>query len=277
MNPMSPATEAFFMAAASGQRLCLYHPSSRNGLRGAVVYVHPWAEEMNKSRRMAALQSRALANAGYAVLQIDLHGCGDSSGDFADATWSGWIDDVRLAARWMQARHDKPLWIWGLRAGCLLAVQAAREIDGVSGLLFWQPAASGRALLLQFLRLKAAAELLQGGAKGTTARLRSDLEAGRGVEVAGYRLESRLALGLARASLDAPPQGCRVLWLEVSTRADATLPAASLMRIEAWRNAGHDVAAGGVHGPAFWQTQEIEDAPALIRATLAAIDSRVAA
>ena len=43
--------------------------------------VKAWAEEMNKARRMAALQARLLAENGYAVLQIDLHGCGDSSGD----------------------------------------------------------------------------------------------------------------------------------------------------------------------------------------------------
>ncbi len=39
-----------------------------------VVHVHAFAEEMNKSRRMAAMQSRALAAAGFAVLQIDLLG-----------------------------------------------------------------------------------------------------------------------------------------------------------------------------------------------------------
>jgi alpha-beta hydrolase superfamily lysophospholipase len=67
--------EAFFLPAASGQRFCLFHqPDSLTAARGAVVYVHPFAEEMNKSRRMAALQAKALAAAGYAVLQIDLHG-----------------------------------------------------------------------------------------------------------------------------------------------------------------------------------------------------------
>ena len=56
---------------------------------------------MNKARRMAALQSRALAAAGFAVLQIDLFGCGDSSGDFADASWAAWQQDVALAVQWL--------------------------------------------------------------------------------------------------------------------------------------------------------------------------------
>ncbi|MCK7493610.1 MAG: alpha/beta hydrolase [Comamonadaceae bacterium] len=76
---------------------------------------------MNKSRRMAALQSRALAAAGFAVLRVDLLGCGDSAGDFGDATWPRWVDDVVAAARWLRRQHpdaaDAPLWLWGLRAG----------------------------------------------------------------------------------------------------------------------------------------------------------------
>lgn len=47
--------------------------------RGSIVYIHPFAEEMNKSRRMAALQARALTLAGFAVLQLDLIGCGDEA------------------------------------------------------------------------------------------------------------------------------------------------------------------------------------------------------
>jgi alpha/beta superfamily hydrolase len=42
------------------------------------------AEELNKSRHVAAAQARAFAAAGYSVLQIDLYGCGDSSGDFGE-------------------------------------------------------------------------------------------------------------------------------------------------------------------------------------------------
>lgn len=52
------------------------------------------------------------------MLQIDLRGCGDSSGDLGDATWPDWIDDVVRAAHWLRARYTAPLWHWGLRSGC---------------------------------------------------------------------------------------------------------------------------------------------------------------
>src|SRR5438046_9873063 len=121
---MGGATEAFFLSNdGRGHRLCLHHRPAASSMLGGVVYVHPFAEEMNKSRRVAALQSRAFAQAGFEVLQVDLLGCGDSSGDFGDATWNDWVRDVIEASRWMRQRAH-PLWFWGLRAGCLLATEA---------------------------------------------------------------------------------------------------------------------------------------------------------
>ncbi len=263
--------EVFFLPATPGQRLCTYHPPTLGRARGAVVYVHPWAEEMNKSRRMAALQSRALADAGYAVLRIDLHGCGDSSGDFADASWHGWVDDVILAARWLQQRHAAPLCFWGLRAGALLATQAAQQMGAACNLLLWQPAVAGKQLLQQFLRLRATAELGHGDSKGILQRVRDDLKDGRGVDVAGYRLPPSLAFGLEQARLQLPEHAGHVAWLELSTREGATLLPASATQLQAWRASGQAVSAQVVAGSAFWQTQEIEDAPALIAATLAAL------
>ena len=255
----------------AGQRFCVYH-AARSKPRGALVYVHPFAEEMNKSRRMAALQSRRLAEAGYAVLQIDLQGCGDSSDDLADASWAGWVADVIAAAHWLQARLPGiTLWFWGLRMGCLLAAEAAARLGGASRLLFWQPATSGRQLLAQFLRLKQAADLLAGPAAAGGESLKDALAAGRSVEVAGYRLPTAITTGLQQAALQ-PVAACRRLeWLEVSSRVEPSLSPASTTTLAAWRDAGVAARIQCVHGPAFWQTTEIEEAPALLDATLTAL------
>jgi uncharacterized protein len=280
--PVSP--EAFFLPATShagGQRFCLYHPVQGASPRGLVLYIHPFAEEMNKARRMAALQSRALAQAGFAVLQIDLHGCGDSSGDFGDATWQSWVDDVLQGCHWLRARHgndgnpgDLPLWLWGLRAGCLLAADAARQLGEPCNFLFWQPPAAGKPLLQQFLRLKAAGDLMGGQAKGVMQALRQQLADGAPVEIAGYLVAPGLAAELEQATL-APSgptvQAQRVEWFELSTREDANLSPVSLQTMGQWQQTGFDVASHMVLGPAFWQTTEIEDAPALIAETLSAV------
>jgi exosortase A-associated hydrolase 2 len=248
-----------------------------------VLYIHPFTEEMNKSRRMAALQSRALSQAGYAVLQIDLLGCGDSSGDFGDATWQIWINDVLLGYQWLRQRcpapngsGGPPLWFWGLRAGCLLAVEAAKQLDEPCNFLFWHPSAAGKPLLQQFLRLKVAGDMLSGQSKGVMEGMRQQMASGSPVEIAGYMLAPGLALGLEQATLSPPalhghtPQ---VEWFELSTREDAAISPVSAKTVEAWQQAGYGVNCHMVHGPAFWQTTEIEDAPNLIAATTTALSA----
>ena len=257
--------DAFFLPSRSGtgQRFCLFHRAPAGvPARGALVYVHPLAEEMNRSRRMAALQARAMAEAGYAVLQIDLYGCGDSSGDFGDASWTNWIEDVLLACAWLRQRIDAPLWIWGLRAGALLAAEAARRDNTVTGLLFWQPVFSGKQHLEQFLRLQSVREKLAGETRNPTQK-------GAPREVAGYTLAPGLMDALARAELILPE---RPLWVECLEISGAENPGLS-PALSAWLARPPPVFAGGraVHGPAFWQTPEIAEAPELLAATLAAM------
>jgi hypothetical protein len=47
--------------------------------------VPPFAEEMNKSRRMIAEVGRRLEGSGVGMLLVDLFGTGDSEGEFAQA------------------------------------------------------------------------------------------------------------------------------------------------------------------------------------------------
>ncbi len=273
--------EAFFLPVPGdnpGQRFCIFHPAQGAHAKGAVLYIHPFAEEMNKSRRMAALQSRALAAAGFAVLQIDLLGCGDSSGDIGDAGWQDWIDDVVRGALWLIEREQAPLWLWGLRMGCLLAAQAATQLPSDAHLVFWAPATSGKLLLQQFLRLKSAANLLAGGAKGQSQEPRQRLANGESIEVAGYHIAPGLALGL-EAALLAPPlrppqqqaSSRRLEWFELSTRPNAEISPVAAKALATWQDSGVATRGNVVEGPSFWQTTEIELAPALLAATVAAL------
>jgi hypothetical protein len=47
---------------------------------------------------------------------------------------------------------------------------------------------------------------------------------------------------------------------------------ASAKRLEQWQAAGYSIGNQLVTGPAFWQTTEIEEAPALLEATMAALE-----
>ena len=280
---MTPAPVPFFLdvdAGTLGQRFAIYHAPQAVLAKGLVVYVHPFAEEMNKSRRMAAMQSRAMAHAGYAVLQMDLLGCGDSAGDFGDATWARWVDDVVFACQWLRRREsgadaptraEPPLWLWTLRCGSLLAAEAALRVDIPCAFLFWQPVTAGKTILRQFLRLKVAGGLLDGQANGSTDHLRAELAAGRSIEVAGYWLRPELCLPLERSTLRMPPHAHRAEWVEISAHAAATFSPVVTAAAVHWAEAGCSVRTQVVQGPSFWQTTEIEDAPELLQATAAAL------
>ena len=270
MTPMRHATEAFFMAARSGQRLCIYHPPAGSAARGSVVYVHPWAEEMNKSRRMAALQARALAAAGIGVLILDLFGTGDSAGEFRDARWAIWLADVRAASTWLERSLGRPVQLLGLRLGGLLAASAAvAEPNRFPRLILWQPVADGHTMLTQFLRVRIAASLDNAASRETTEALRAELSAGRTLEVAGYEVAPELAAALDAARLDGlVPSGATTIdWVDVTAAADAALPAARRKVVESWRAAGASISITTVAGEPFWSTQEVTLAPELLAAT----------
>lgn len=264
------ATEAFFLPAEPGHRFCLLNaPAGSARPHGAFVYVHPFAEEMNKARRAAALAARGLAANGFAVLQIDLHGCGDSSGDFGDATWERWLADVAAAYRYLERRYRLAPSLWGLRLGCLLATQALVEIGARPDLLLWQPVLSGRAHLTQFLRIKVVGEALGEATDRVDVKaLRARLAGGETLEIAGYALSPALGEPMERAELDLQPgYDGRVLWYEVADSPDAVIGPASRARVDAWRARGIDVHAITVPGLPFWQTQEIDEGVAFVDAT----------
>ena len=64
--------QPFFLDVSGRSCFCLYHPPVRVDAvaRGAIVYIHPFAEEMNFSRHMAALQARALEALGVERLHL---------------------------------------------------------------------------------------------------------------------------------------------------------------------------------------------------------------
>lgn len=259
----------FLLPATRGERFCIFHPAA--GVpRGGFVYLHPFCEEMNKSRRMAALQSRMLAANGFAVLQIDLFGCGDSSGDFGDARWEIWRHDVALGVEWLRQRVPAPIHLWGLRLGALLALDFAVACDEpFGGFLLWQPVTSGESFLTQFLRLRVATGMISGeAAKTSTQKLRNELRAGAALEIAGYDLAPELAYALEHLKLgELAPHGTPVRWFEVVPEAGRPLSPASRTVSDMWTARGVEVNVRTVTGEPFWNTVEIAECSELLAET----------
>lgn len=272
MNRADIRIEPFFLDSPRGPLFCLYTAPTDRPPQGAVLYLHPFAEEMHKSRRMSALQARAFATLGQAVLQIDLTGCGDSAGDFGDASWAAWLDDARLAHAWLTDKTTQPVTLWGLRTGALLATDLAQHLLNIRDLILWQPVGDGGLFLNQFLRIKLASEMLsEGQSKSGTKALLAQLATGEGVEVGGNMLSPAMAHELGSLKLAAMTPPCPAAWIEVGAQAGEGVTPASERVVDAWRHAGARVQTLTVPGDPFWQTQEITECPALIEASLSVL------
>jgi exosortase A-associated hydrolase 2 len=270
LGSVEPRVTPFLLDAAPGRRFGLSFEPTAGTCTGSVLYVHPFAEEMNKSRRMAAQQARELARLGYRVLLIDLYGCGDSDGDFADARWEVWLDDLERASAWLRQSSDERPILWGTRLGATLAMAlSARTAHPPAVLHLWQPVVSGEAFLTQFLRMRVASGMIAGErAVGGTKELRALWRAGQSVEVAGYEIAPELARTMDAITVaDLGRQDTAVHWYEVVADPNSGAPPATKRTIEALSARGVQVTLHLVGGEPFWATLEITECPQLLQHT----------
>ena len=260
-----------FLDTPRGRIFCLEAPAQSDS---CLIVVPPFAEEMNRCRRMWTLLAAQLTAAGIGVLVPDLHGTGESDGDFVDARWDSWRDDLDVVCRFAHSNGMRRMALLGVRLGALLALDylhSGTSADTRSAqLILWQPVIDGRQHINQFLRLKLAAGMRQGEtSKETTATLRERLARGEPLEVAGYELAPQLiaAVDALDGKSLAPTSIDHAEWLEVSTLETPSLTPASVRTLESWRAAGVDVHAQAARGEPFWSLQEITIAPELLSVT----------
>lgn len=238
-----------------------------------VLHLPAFAEEMNKSRHMVSWQARQLALQGYGVLVADLFGTGDSEGDFSDADWVCWKQDVHFLLNQIEGLGATEITLWGLRVGALLAMDMLKTApELISRLLLWQPVINGNQAMTQFLRLRLAAGMMTGNGE-SIADLKQILSAGETLEVAGYGLSPTLYQQLSVLTMnDIPGEqliNTPVSWLEVVSAAEKPLNLQSKKLLSRWQEAGCPVHAEATVGEPFWATQELATAQQLVGRTTA--------
>jgi exosortase A-associated hydrolase 2 len=257
---------------SDGQRVftLLRHPG-RAGASCALL-VAPFGEEMNKSRKMLTDVGIELAKRGIGSVLVDPYGTGDSDGDFSQADWSRWQADLQQAVAWCAEEGLKVDRLLGVRLGCALAAQVARDaIPGIAQTVFWQPVLDGSRFMDQFLRLRVAASMMEQDRKESTADLRAKLAQGEIVEIAGYGISPHLAAQLDRVRLveHVGAHLGQVHWIEIVRSAETPPPAPATKAIDAARSAGLAVELYPIPGEPFWSSVEIVRIPALIERTVA--------
>lgn len=78
---------------------CVHHSRGIARPKLSVLGLRPFAEELNKSRRILVLAATHLAASGAEVLIPDRLGTGDSEGEFNDSNWEIGIENIESAMR----------------------------------------------------------------------------------------------------------------------------------------------------------------------------------
>jgi exosortase A-associated hydrolase 2 len=264
---MKPIT----ITCSMGSLFSLYYPSENNKLKRAIIHVPAFAEEMNKSRRMVAQQARAFASQGFDVVVPDLFGTGDSSGDFGDATWAIWLQNIADVIDWLKQQGVESFSLWGLRTGALLAIDfASGGFYPIERLIAWQPVLNGENFIIQFLRLRVAAAMMErSGRQEKTSELKQQLLSGNAIEVAGYRLNPDLVapmLALRAEEKDLSSVMAMVIF-EINSSQNKEASSANSKFIDFLASKNQVASLKTVFGSPFWSTQEIVEVPGLLAET----------
>jgi len=244
--------------------------------RHGVLVCPAFAEEMNRTRRTVRLLMEQAAQAGLAVINVDLAGTGDSAGEFADARWEDWLANLELGRDWLRRQGCTQVSLLGVRAGALLAWQlalAARE--PFHRLLLWQPVPTGQAVLTDLLRTRLLAPAADGKREGVAA-LRAQLQGGSAVEAAGYTLSPQLAAALDAARIGATPtdRRLRIAWLEIVADAAADVRPVAVQSVARLVEAGLQAELLRAQDPPFWATTETTTGHASVAASLRWLEER---
>lgn len=242
--------------------------------RACVLVAAPFAEEMNKSRRMVTLVASQLAQQGVAVVMPDYFGTGDSAGDFADATIPIWRDDLTRTAQWCSEAVGPVRGLLAVRLGCAFIAdeKVLASLPELRRSVMWQPVFDGARHVTQFLRLRVAASMANGVSE-SPAELRRLATALGAVEIAGYRITSRLLQELEELSSPTrlPSALGEIGWFELVRDPEAGLPVPSRKLIEATRAAGGLITEHALAGEPFWVSTEITTNQSLVVASVRAL------
>lgn len=94
-----------------------------------VIFAHCFT--CNKNLSAVKNISRALTSNGFGVLRFDFTGLGESDGDFADTNFSGNVEDLISASKYLEENYLAPTLIIGHSLGGAASIFAASQLDSI--------------------------------------------------------------------------------------------------------------------------------------------------
>lgn len=117
-------------------------------IRATALFAHCFT--CGRDIRGAREITRALAEAGMAVLRFDFTGLGESEGDFADTSFSSNLDDLEDAARWLADEIEAPRLLIGHSLGGAAVLAVTERLESVKAVVTLGAPSSPENVLRQF-------------------------------------------------------------------------------------------------------------------------------
>lgn len=230
---MEKHAEKLVASFVSGTKDCLFCLCAEpaKSIDHRIILVPPFAEEMNCCRHFFAQIRQRLCSKGFTVIQPDMFGTGDSVGQFGDATWQIWKEDLKHC--FLSDVHSESLKtsVLAIRSGCLLIQDCLLSCDTsvqttcIENLIYIQPERIGRNVIDKLLRLQIASDRLAGKDSKTRKMLWEQFEKGGSLSIAGYEIGAELATQMRDVSInsDSHTFAGNHVWLELADGADESV------------------------------------------------------
>ena len=122
-------TEKITFKGHNGDMLAARLDLPANGVQATAIFAHCFT--CSKDIAAAKRISSYLAAMNIAVLRFDFTGLGHSEGEFANTSFTSNVDDLLLAARYLDDNHQAPTLLVGHSLGGAAVLKAAKDLPSV--------------------------------------------------------------------------------------------------------------------------------------------------
>ena len=261
-----------FLSSAQNSQIFLaqYIPTKTHANGRAVILIPPFAEELNRSKRMYVLCARLLASQGVHVVCFDFVGTGDSYGDWGSYCVADWKTNLLDVYQFVREAGFTDISFLAVRFGALLAADTlVSEKLAIDKCIFWDPIEDGEVFMRQLMRMKMAAAMAEESKKITTKELQAEIDQQGYLEIGGYHIDHAMVDDVNRLKLSGTIESVisssALHWMTLG-RVNRANSADNIPTCVP-QNLSEKLTIHTIIDTKFWMQQEVTIAPALLRAT----------
>jgi len=185
---------------SEGKRLySAFYKPLHNHEKGYLI-CHPFADEKKSTQNFFVDLAKNLCLAGYLVVLFDLNGCGDSEGNFKDASITSWLDDINNIYLHIKKTFEiKNIGFIGLRFSAYLGMLSLNNSLFFNRLILIEPIFNVRNYFEKLLRGKLIKELhTYKSILSDKGKFANNLDKNKFIDIDGYEISSGFYLDLVK-------------------------------------------------------------------------------